>query len=106
MHEDGDVREGVYRAGLVAELHPRPGSGLHVSGGIGWSGYRAEDFGYDAVRLTLGAGWDLPLTKDWVIGNAVTLDAASFGSLKNGDTRIAGDVGMSLVRLAVYVRHR
>ena len=40
-NDDGDVRETVYRAGLAAQLHPRPGSGLHLSGGLGWSGYRA-----------------------------------------------------------------
>jgi hypothetical protein len=112
---DGDFRETVLTAGVVAELHPRPGSGLHLIGGLGWSGYRANDtdpgpdqvgFRYDALRLRLGAGWDLPLTPSWSVGNRVTLDASSLGTLKDEDTPIARSVGLSLARFAVYVRHR
>lgn len=105
-HEDGDVRESIYRGGLVAQLHPRPGSGLHLVAGAGWSGYRAGDFSYDAARLTLGAGWDLPLTRSWVVGNTVSLDAASFGALENDGAVVVRSVGLSLVRIGVHVRHR
>ena len=105
-HGDGEVRESVYRAGLTAQLHPRAGSGLHVLAGLGWSGYRAEGFGYDAARLTLGAGWDLPLGGPWVLGNSVTLDAASFGSLRNEAAQVASSVGLSVVRFGVYIRRQ
>ena len=54
------------------------GAGLHLVAGLGWSGYRAELITYDAVRMSLGAGWDLPLTGSWVVGNRIMLDAASF----------------------------
>ncbi len=103
---DGDVRESVDGAGLVAQLHPRPGSGLHVIGGLGWSGYRSEDFGYDAVRLTLGAGWDLPLTESWVTGSRVTLDGSSYGSLNNAGAEVTPSVGLSVLRFGVYLRRR
>ncbi len=103
-HVDGEVRETVYRAGVQAALHPRVGSGFHLIGGLGWSGYRAEAFGYDAARLTLGVGWDLPIPGPWIVGNSVTLDAASFGSLRNESTAVARDVGLSVVRFGVYVR--
>jgi hypothetical protein len=105
-NDDGDIREKVYRAGLVAQLHPRPRSGLHLLGGLGWSGYRAELFAYDAVRLTLGAGWDLPLTGDWVVGNRVVLDASSFASLNNDEGTVATSVGLSVLTFGVYLRRR
>lgn len=104
---DPDDRETVYRAGVVVQLHPRPGSGLHVLGGLGWNGYRTgEETTYDAVRITLGAGWDLPLVGSWVVGNRVTLDASSFASLKDGDAVIARSVGLSVLRFGIYLRRR
>ena len=105
-HQDGDVRESVYRAGVVTQLHLKPGSGLHLIAGLGWSGYRAEDFTYDAIRLTFGAGWDLPLTAAWVAGNRVTLDGSSYGALKNAGTTVVSSVGLSVLRFGVYVRRR
>lgn len=103
--DDGD-RETVYRAGLVSQLHPRPNSGLHVIAGLGWSGYRTEEITYDAVRLTLGAGWDLPLTRAWSVGNRLTVDASSHAALKEGETEIANPVGLSVLRFGVYLRKR
>ncbi len=105
-NDDGEVRESVYRGGIVAQLHPRPDSGLHLVAGLGWSGYRAELITYDAVRLSLGAGWDLPLTEGWVVGNRVMLDAASFGSLQNDVGEVASSVGLSVVTLGLYLRRR
>ena len=111
---DGDFREKIYTAGVVAEVHPRGASGLHLIGGLGWSGYRAGDteapadeegFHYNAVRLRLGVGWDLPLTTTWSVGNRVTLDASSLGTLHDDGTPIARSVGLSVVRAAVYLRH-
>jgi hypothetical protein len=105
-HDDGGDRESVYRAGLVAQLHPVPGRGLHVVGGLGWSGYRSEETTYDAPRLTLGAGWDLPLAGSLLVGNRLTLDGSSYASLKAGDERISTSVGLSVVRFGVYLRKR
>jgi hypothetical protein len=113
---DDDLREKILTVGIVAEVHPRPGSGLHLIGGLGWSGYRANDidpapdqegFHYDALRIRLGAGWDLPLTSSWSVGNRLTVDAASLGTLTNEGTPIpsAGAVGLSLVRFAIYIRY-
>lgn len=111
-HLDDDVREKVYRVGLTAQLHPRAGSGLHLVGGLGWSGYRAQDFTYDAFRLTVGAGWDLPLTSSFVVGNRLLLDGSSFASLENDGTPLTGlggdplSVGLSVLRFEVFVRRR
>lgn len=105
-HLDDGTREWVYRAGIVAHVYPRVGSGLHLIGGGGWSAYRAEDIRYDAGRLTVGLGWDLPLTPGWVVGNSVTLDAASFGSLKNDEVTIDRDVGVSVLRIGVFLKRR
>lgn len=104
--KDGDTRETVYRTGLVAQVHPSAERGLHLLVGLGWSGYRSEEFAYDAVRLSLGAGWDLPLTEGWVAGNRVILDGSSWASLKNEETSVARSVGLSLVRFGVFLRRR
>ncbi len=103
-HEEGDLRESFYAGGLVAQLHPVRGRGLHLIGGLGWSGYRADEFSYDSVRLTLGAGWDLPLVSGWVVGNRLTLDASSFAALKSESGTVARPVGLSVLRFGVYVR--
>lgn len=105
-HDDDGVRESVYRAGVVAEVAPRAGSGLYLLGGVGWLGYRAESFNCDTIRLSVGVGWDLPLSGRWAVGNTLTLDAASFGSLKNDQTTVARGVGMSVMRLGVHLRRR
>jgi hypothetical protein len=105
-HLDDGTREWLYRAGVVAHVYPRVGSGLHLIGGAGWSAYRAEEIRHDAGRLTVGLGWDLPLTSGWLVGNSITLDAASFGSLKNDQVTIDRDVGVSVLRIGVYLKHR
>lgn len=105
-HLDDDIREWVYRTGIVAHVYPRQGSGLHLIGGAGWSAYRAEDIRHDAGRLTVGLGWDLPLTAGWLVGNSITLDAASFGSLKNDQVTIDRDVGVSVLRIGAFLKRR
>ena len=84
------------------------GSGFHLIGGLGWSGYRAGDLASDVVRVSLGAGWDLPIPvgERWRVGSMVLLDAASFGGLRGGETPVASEVGLSVVRFGVYVRRR
>lgn len=105
-HDDDGVRETVYRAGVVSHLVPIPSRGLYLAGGFGWTRYVAEDFTYDAPRLSVGAGWDLPFVPGWVIGNQIMLDAASWGSLKNENTTVARRVGLSTLRVSVQVRKR
>lgn len=105
-HLDDGTREWVWRAGVVAHVYPRAGSGLHLIGGGGWAAYRAEEVRYDAGRLTVGVGWDLPLTPGWLVGNSITLDAASFGSLKNERVTIDRDVGVSVLRIGVFLKRR
>ena len=75
-------------------------------GGGGWTAYRAEDIRYDSGRITVGLGWDFPLTPGWLVGNTVTLDAASFGSLKNERVTVDRDVGVSVLRLGVFIKRR
>jgi hypothetical protein len=110
-----DFRETVYTAGVSAEVHPWRGRGLHFVGGLGWTGYRANDvdadeddlgFHSNAVRLRLEAGWDFPLTGSWSVGNRVTLDASSLGTLSDEGQPIATSVGLSLVRFGIYLRYR
>ena len=103
-HDDDGEREKVYRAGVVAQLSPLLGRGLYLLGGFGWSGYRAGGFRYDAPRISVGAGWDLPVTGGWIIGSQLVLDASSFGSLKNEEDIVARRVGLSTIRLSIHLR--
>lgn len=112
---DGDFRESVLTAGIHAAVYPRQRSGLHLIGGLGWSGYRAGDvdadpedegFRYDALRLRLGLGWDFPLTRGWDVGNQLLLDASSLGKLNDDGTPVAESVGLSVVRFSVHLRRR
>lgn len=103
---EGDVRETVHGVGVVVELHPKPGSGLHLIGGLGWAGYRAADFAYDAARLRVGVGWDLPLSSSWVVGNRLTYDASSFASLRSDGETVVRSVGLGTVQLGMYVGKR
>lgn len=105
-HKDAAVREQTYGLGVVGHLSPNPARGLYLVGGIGWTGYRAGDFSYDAPRLTIGAGWDLPAFGRYVVGNVVTFDAASFAPLKNGNATVINSVGLSAIRGAVQLRRR
>jgi hypothetical protein len=105
-YEENAVREHVHTFGLVAHLVPNLRRGLFFLGGLGWSGYRAGEFKYDAPRLTVGAGWDLPIYGRWVVGNVVAIDAASFAALKTGSTTVARNVGLSSARVSVQVRRR
>ena len=103
-HSDEGFRETTYRAGVIAHLHPSTRSGLFLLTGLGWSGYRTGAFRTDTARLTLGAGWDLPLASGWRVGNTLALDATAFGSLKRQDNTLARGVGLSVIRLGVFLR--
>lgn len=105
-HEDGGVREKLYGLGLVAHLVPDPTRGLYLLGGFGWSGYRAGDLSYDAPRVTVGLGWDVPAFGSWVVGNVVSLDGSAFVPIRNDGETAVRDVGLSSLRFAVQLRKR
>jgi hypothetical protein len=100
------VRESVVSAGVVAELYPLVGKGLHLIGGLGWAGYRAEDFEYNAIRVRLGVGWDLALGGSWVVGNRLTYDASSFGTLRAEGAPVVHGVGLGTAQFGLYVGRR
>ena len=105
-HEEGDVRERLYGLGLIAHFQPSLRRGLYLLGGLGWTGYRAGDLSYDAPRMTVGLGWDVPAFGSWVVGNQVVLDGSAFAGLKNGEQTVVRSVGMSSLRFAVQFRKR
>lgn len=100
------VRENLHSFGLVAHFAPAGWQRLHWLAGAGWTGYRAGDFSYDAPRLTVGLGWDLPLTDQWVVGNIIAVDAASFAPLRNGDVTVVRNVGLNALRITTQLRRR
>ena len=89
--DDDGVREALYRAGVTGFFHPREDSGLHLLAGLGWVGYRADELRYDSGSLSVGLGWDFPILSDWTLGNALRIDAGSFGSFKNDGDRVAAE---------------
>lgn len=98
------VDESVLSLGVVAHLLPDVRRGLYLLGGIGWSGYRAGDFAYDAPRATVGVGWDRVVAGGVSVGALLALDAASFGAIRTEDATVARDVGLSSIRLALQLR--
>lgn len=100
------VRENLHSFGLVAHVAPAGWQRLYWLAGAGWTGYRAGDFSYDAPRLTVGLGWDLPLTGQWVVGNTIAVDAASFAPLRNGDVTVVRNVGLNVLRITTQLRRR
>jgi hypothetical protein len=107
-HEQGELRESVRQAGLVASLDVRPGSRIHLLAGLGWMGWRAEPFAYDALDVSVGAGFSVPLAGRWALLNTATLHSASFGKLSNGgdgDDAVR-DVSLSLAGFEVGLIRR
>lgn len=103
---DNGVREHTSGLAVVAHYLPAQNGRLYLLGGAGWTKYRAAEFRYDAPRVTLGVGYDLPAFGKFVVGNVVAMDLAAFGELRNGDITLVENVGMSAVRAAVQLRRR
>lgn len=105
-HRDGAARETVSALGLVAHLALPAWRGLYVIGGGGWSGYRAGPFRSDAPRVTLGLGYDVPITQGWVVGNVLSLDASWPAEIKNDDIAVVRNAGLSTLRVGLQIHRR
>ena len=106
LHDDDGVRERTLRAGLTGRWSPKLASGFHVVGGLGWMGYRAEEFHYGTLNLQMGVGWVLPITEGWAVGNRLVFDTAPFGTLKNDGVPVAGGIRMGALRFSVFAGPR
>jgi len=104
--EERGTRETAKRLDLRAILRPWRDSGFMVIGGIGWVGYEAGAFTYDAAAISAGVGWEFPFAGRWRIGPRVVLDAASWGDFSNDGDIAAEDVSLSIARLEVSLRRR
>ncbi|MBX7120224.1 MAG: hypothetical protein K1X31_14630 [Gemmatimonadaceae bacterium] len=101
------VREHLDGLALIGAIHPsarRPA--VYLQGGIGWTAYRADTFRWRAARLSLGVGYDVPITGRWVVGNLVSLDGSGFGTLRSSGSATLRNVGLSTVRISAQVRRR
>lgn len=103
---DGRIRESVTHAGVFARVDLPPRRWLHLTGGVGWVGWRSDPFAYDAVDVTVGGGWELPLRGRWALSNDVLLHSASFGSMRNDGETAVRDVSLSLLGFEVGLVRR
>lgn len=106
FQDPSGVEERWLAFGLVTQVMPDAARGLFLHGGAGWTGYRAGEFSYDAPRLSVGIGWELEANERWFVGSLLSIDAASFGALKNDGATVARDVGLSAIRLSVQLQRR
>lgn len=106
-HRDdgGDVRENLFTILGLVILQPdqRP---LSLSGGIGWIGWRADDFSYNALGLKVAAGYSFDVGNNLKVENALALTASSFGSLQNDGEVAEDDVSVSFLSFTVSVTAR
>jgi hypothetical protein len=105
-HRRGGLEETARHLGLMAALDVRPGSAVHLIGGAGWVGWRSDEFAYDALDLSVGAGWSVPLVGRWALTNSVLLHAASFGKLRNDEAAAVRDVSLSLASFEIGLFRR
>jgi hypothetical protein len=79
---------------------------VHLLGGAGWVGWRSDEFAYDALDLSVGAGWSVPLGGRWSLTNSVIVHAASFGKLRNDGEAATNGVSLSLAGFEVALLRR
>lgn len=103
--EEDDVRQKLFSVMGLGILRPSA-SGLSLTGGAGWVGWRAEDFSYNALGLKVGAGYTFDLGESVRVDNAIALTASSFGSLQNDGEVAEEDVSLSFLTFTVSVTAR
>lgn len=99
----GEDRPGAASLSAVVLLRPAGfGAGPTVRAALGPIWYRAGDaVALHALAVGAGVGYRVPLGARAILTNHLDITAASFASLRNGETTIANDVGISLVRVGV-----
>jgi hypothetical protein len=56
--------------------------------------------------LSLGAGYEFPISEAFSITNSIGLIASSFGTLRSEDGTVADDVSISLFQVGIALTHR
>lgn len=88
-------------------FRPLSGLGFNVIGGAGWIGYSAGEIDFSALTVSVGAGWDVPVTNRWRVGARVLTDLASYGTVvTTGQTGSSTVVDISVDRLEVVLTRR
>ena len=107
---DDEEREAIRSIHAIARLYPRPAGGFWVAAGVGrhWYALEADETTLKAPSygVLAGLGYDLPLGRWLTLSNHATLSASGLGSLKDGESTLARQVGFSVVRLGVSVVYR
>ncbi|MGI9628451.1 MAG: outer membrane beta-barrel protein [Longimicrobiales bacterium] len=107
--QQDEVRQSIGMLAGVMTLYPRPDqSGLFVKGGLGVNFAQVTegegDVGATTVGVQLGLGHEFKLTPGWSLMNSVNVMASSFGTLKEGNETIVGDVSNTVLRFTVAVK--
>ena len=104
-----DVDQLVGSASVVTLLYPRSDMGLYVKVGLGLTRYEARPTDDDptaatnTVGVNLGVGYELRALPAVSLVPYLNVVAGSFGSLREDDDTLTGDMNVSLVQLGLGV---
>lgn len=102
-----DVRSMLTAGSAAAYIYPNPRRGLFLKAGAGLVHYRLNsDVSTNLIGLTLGAGYEIPITPTYSITNSIGLIASSFGSLRSDAGTVADDVSISVLQVGFALTHR
>lgn len=103
-----DVRSNAGAAGFATYLYPDPDRGLFLRGGLAWVRY-SEASGTAASNLfgiTVGAGYEFPVSPGLSVSNYINLVASSFGSFRTDRATVASDISVSIIQFGIgLTRH-
>lgn len=102
-----DVRSLLTSGNAAAYIYPNPGRGLFLKAGAGLVRYSIDSaVSTNLVGLSLGAGYEFPISETLSITNSIGLIASSFGALRSDDGTVADDVSISLFQVGIALTHR
>jgi len=102
---DDEIFVLVGSIGAIANIYPNVESPLYLKGGLSYVTYRAFDEDGDLIAngpgIQLGAGYRFRVTEDITITNFVNVLASRYGKLKEEDTVVVDNFGVTSFQLGI-----